>query len=212
MDWFSENNQARASAEAQKPKRPARVLDPRRRIGWKLALMAAAFTAAAIGQSSAAGAQGIDREYKFKAVYLYKFATYTRWPNRAFTNDNSPFVFGILGPDPVGADLQRIAAVKTIGQRKIVVRRYQNVNQIRNCHILFMSRANNAQFVQAACQKLAGRNILLVGDTVNSIKQGTVFAFSIQQNRIRIHISIGAVQRAGLTVNAQLLRIAEKHP
>ncbi len=66
--------------------------------------------------------QGVNREYKLKAVYLYKFATYIEWPESTFDNANSPFVIGVLGPNPVGKDLQQIAKVKKVGDRKIEIR------------------------------------------------------------------------------------------
>ena len=152
--------------------------------------------------------QVIDRQYKLKAVYLYKFATYVQWPEGAFRDEASPFVIGILGPAPVGADLREIAKVKKIGGRKIDVRNYEQAGDIRDCHILFISGAVNIETQQAAIKLLSGRNILLVGETPEFLKHGGVIDLLIQENRIRIYISKSAYEREDLKISAQLLRIA----
>lgn len=158
--------------------------------------------------ASTAHAQDIDREYRLKAAYLYKFGTYVKWPKKAFRNADSPFVIGILGPNPVGEDLRKIASVKSIDGRPIQVRNWQQANQIRDCHILFMSRAVPNKTQQATIKALSRRHILFVGETKDFLKNGGVVDFVVQQNRVRIYISQPAYKREKLDVSAHLLRIA----
>ncbi len=180
----------------------------RRMHRWGVWLVVLSCATAGMGAVSPARGQAIDREYPLKAVYLYKFATYVEWPERAFHDDASPFVIGILGPDPLGADLRKIAQVKKIDGREIEVRNYGQAAEIRDCHILFMSSALEGETQQAALQLLSGRNILFVGETPDFLKHTGVIDFVIQDNRIRIFISKSAYQREGLDISAQLLRIA----
>jgi YfiR/HmsC-like len=152
--------------------------------------------------------QVIDREYTLKAAYLYKFATYIEWPERAFRDAESPFVIGILGPDMVGGDLRKIAAVKKIAGRRIEVTNYERLEEVDECHILFLPRGLEVERQQAAIKMLSGKNVLLVGEDADFLKHGGVVDFAIQENRIRIHISQPAYEREELEVSAQLLRIA----
>lgn len=175
---------------------------------WGVWLVVFSCATAGMGAVSPARGQAIDREYPLKAVYLYKFATYIEWPQRAFHDDASPFVIGILGPDPVGHDLRKIAQVKKIDGREIEVRNYGQAAEIRDCHILFMSRALADKTQQAALQLLSGRDILFVGETPDFLKHAGVIDFLIQENRIRIYISKSAFERENLEISAQLLRIA----
>ena len=174
-------------------------------VAWLIVFLCAA---GGPGVATSARGQTIDREYTLKAVYLYKFATYIKWPERAFHDDASPFVIGILGPDPVGVDLRKIANVKKIDGRKIAVRNYEQAEDVRECHILFMSRALAGKSQQAALQLLSGRNILFVGETPDFLKQRGVVDFVIHQNRIHIYILQSAYEREHLEISAQLLRIA----
>ena len=173
------------------------------RAAW-LALLI--YIAAGIGVASRASGQGISREYKLKAVYLYKFATYVKWPKPHAST--SPFVIGILGPDPVGADLRKIAQVKKIDGRPIEVRNYQKIEEINNCQILFMSRAVTSETQKAAIKLLLKKNVLLVGETKEFLNLGGVINFVILENRVQIHISESAYKKENLEVSAQLLRIA----
>lgn len=175
---------------------------------WVVWLIVFLSATVGVGAASSAHGQVIDREYKLKTAYLYKFATYVQWPEGAFRDAASPFVIGILGPDPVGADLQKIAKMKKIDGRKIEVRNYEQAKEVRDCHILFMSRALKSETQQAAIKLLSGRKILFVGEDSDFLKQGGVIDFVIQENRIRIYISKSAYEREGLKISAQLLRIA----
>jgi len=163
--------------------------------------------AAGIGEAPAARGQGtVNREYQLKAVFIYKAATYIRWPEGAFADAKSPLVIGILGPDPVGADLRRIAKVKKIDGRRIEIRNSARVEEIRVCHILFMSRAVDGKTQETAIKRLSGRGILFIGETPEFLKQGGVLDFAIQKNNIVLFISPAAYKRERLVVSSQFLR------
>ena len=176
---------------------------------WVAWLIVFSCVAVVFGAASHARGEAFNNEYKLKAAYLYKFGTYIEWPEGVFRDDASPFVIGILGPDSVGAGLRKIAKVKTIDGRKIEVRNYEQAEKVQGCHILFMSRALESEAQQAAVKLLSKRNILLVGETPDFLKQGGVINFVIQTNRIQIHISKAAYERENLEISAQLLRIAK---
>lgn len=161
-----------------------------------------------VASASTVDGQGIDREYKLKAAFLYKFATYFKWPDDCFEHDKSPFVIGILGPNPVGRDLRRIAEVKRIDGRPIVIREFDDPEDIDKCHILFMSRALQSDKQKKALKHLAERNILFVGETPDFLKFGGVIDLLVHENYIRIYLSKSAYEREQLKTNAQFLRVA----
>ena len=166
--------------------------------------------AAGVGIAAAADGQAIDREYKLKAVYLYKFATYIDWPVEAFEDATSPFVIGILGPDPVGSDLRKVSKVKKIDGRRIDVRNYKQAEEVRDCHIFYMTRALDSETQLAAIKRLSGRNMLFVGETPDFLNHGGMIHFVIQENRVQIRIAKSTSEREGLKISAQLLRVAKE--
>jgi len=153
--------------------------------------------------------QVLNREYKIKSAYIYKFATYITWPNSTFKDKKSPFVIGVLGPDPVGSNLKKIAKMKKIDGRKIVVKNFNTVEELSHCHILFMSKALPSETQAAAIKKLSSKHVLFVGETVELLKQGGVIKFEIHGNRVQVIISQPAYERELLEISAKLLAIAK---
>jgi len=177
-----------------------------RRALWALSFLAAM---TAVAETPAAQGQGpvVDREYVLKAVYLYRFATYIRWPEKTFANANSPFVIAVFGPNPVDEGLREIAAAKKIDGRKIVLRHFIQPDDVQDCHILFMTKAVDDETQKAIIQQLSKRGILFVGETKEFLQHGGVIDFMVRQNRIHMYISKRAYEREGLKVSAQLLRV-----
>ena len=173
---------------------------------WTLTFLAA-MTVIAETPAAYAQAQPVNREYVLKAVYLYKFATYIRWPKETFANANSPFVIAVYGPNPVRKGLSEIAAEKKIDGRKIVLRHFEKPDDVRDCHILFMTRAVEGESQKAIIQQLSKRGVLFVGETKEFLQHGGVIDFMVRENRIHMYISQRAYEREGLKVSAQLLRV-----
>jgi len=107
--------------------------------------------------------------YQHKALYLFNFAKYTEWPKQAFADDNAPFVLGILGKDPFHADIDIIKG-KTIKGRKLVVRYFDFIQEVTNCHLLFIcaSETNNLTQVLQAVEHLS---ILTISEADGFIEQ-----------------------------------------
>lgn len=175
------------------------------------ALWALTFLAAMTGLSETPVVYGqeqvVNREYVLKAVYLYRFATYIRWPKGAFASANSPFVIAVFGPDPVGDNLRKIAAAKKIDGRKILIRHFAKPEDVRDCHILFMTRRVDGETQKAIIQQHSERGILFVGETKEFLQHGGVIDFMIRENQIRMFISQRAYKREKLKVSAQILRV-----
>src|SRR5271154_3299339 len=90
---------------------------------------------------SAARGQTVSHEYPLKAVFLFNFAQFTGWPTNAFDKPDSPLVIGVLGDDPFGAVLDDAVRDEIVNGRKFVVERYHRVEDIKTCHILFISQS-----------------------------------------------------------------------
>src|SRR3954467_14109225 len=69
-------------------------------------------------------------EYRVKAVFLFNFAQFVEWPPDAFTDPGQPFVIGILGTDPFGAEIDSVVRGETVAQRSLVVERYYNIAEL----------------------------------------------------------------------------------
>lgn len=149
-----------------------------------------------------------SREYQIKAVFLFNFAQFVDWPPEAFSRSDDPMVIGVLGEDPFGAVLDETVRGEKLGQRALVVRRYRRIEDISDCHILFISRSEAAH-LEHILEVLGNRSILTVGDTAGYALKGVMIRFINEAGKIRLRINLDAAKAAHLTISSKLLRPAE---
>jgi hypothetical protein len=138
-----------------------------------------------------------------KAVFLYNFSRFVTWPNTSPAN--GPFVIGILGSNPFGNYLEQVVEGETIDGQKIEIQYYNEVSEIRNCHILYINKSNAADIAK----NLAARNILTVGDGVDFARSGGIVRFFVENNKIRLRINQRHAKAANLQISSKLLRVAD---
>jgi hypothetical protein len=171
-------------------------------------VIAAALLAFAAAAPSGAQAPPAPTEYQVKAVFLFNFSQFVDWPAASFADGRSPLVIGVLGSDPFGATLDEIVRDETVNGRPLAVRRYQSVEQIDACHILFIDRSQDAQ-LDAVFGALKDRSVLTVGDFEGFARRGGIIRFVTVGNKIRMRVNLTAAQQAKLTISSKLLRPAQ---
>jgi hypothetical protein len=164
-----------------------------------------ALAAAAPGRAQA---PPVPTEYQVKAIFLFNFSQFVDWPPAAFADDRSPLVIGVLGSDPFGTTLDEIVRGETVNGRPLAVRRYEAVEQIEACHILFIGRSQDRQ-LDAVLAALKERNVLTVGDFAGFARRGGIIRFVTVGNKIRLRVNLAAAQDAKLTISSKLLRPAQ---
>jgi hypothetical protein len=148
------------------------------------------------------------REYQIKAAFLLNFAHFTEWPAAAFATAGAPLVIGVLGEDPFGTQLDAVLQGEKANNRPLAVRRYARVEEIADCHILFVSRSESARLEQIFA-RLKDRSILTVGDSEGFALRGGMIRFATQNNRMHLRVNVTATKAAGLVISSQLLRAVE---
>ena len=152
-------------------------------------------------------ALAISQEYQLKAVFLFNFAQFVKWPQQAFPDGQTPLVIGVLGDDPFGSYLDETVRGEKVSSHSLVIQRYRRVEDIRTCHVLFISRSEAAQLPQIIA-RLQGRNILTVSDVENFAQRGGMIRFVTEENKIRLRINVDNARAAALTISSKLLRPA----
>jgi hypothetical protein len=143
-----------------------------------------------------------------KAAFLFNFSQFVTWPPQAFGSASAPIVIAVLGRDPFGPDLDAIVSGQRVDGRALIVRRYQEVSEVDACHILFISRSETARLPQIL-ESLRGRAILTVSDIEGSAQSGVMIDLVTEHHHVRMHVNLAAARSSGVTISAQLLRLAE---
>ena len=161
-----------------------------------------------LGGLDASAQTAPSREYQIKAVFLFNFAQFVEWPATAFAGPSSPIVIGVLGESPFGAYLDETVLGEKVNNRPVEVQRYSRVEDIKTCHILFISRSEAGQLEQILVS-LKDRSLLVVGDGDDFAQRGGMIRLATIQNKVRLIINVDAAQVANLTISSKLLRSAE---
>ena len=185
------------------------VTEPRPGLFWRRL----AFGLALLGMAPLAGAAGSPlrppTEYEVKAAFLFNFAKFVTWPPTSFNTPDDPLVIGILGTDPFGAELARLAADVKVQGRPLVVKHGTTAAQLAGCHVLFIGASEQERLVQVlASLRQNGSPALTVGDAEDFLSAGGMIRCVMEQNKVRFEIRPAAAANAGLTISSKLLSLA----
>ncbi len=148
------------------------------------------------------------REYKVKVAYIYNFTRYVKWPKRAFSNDQSPFVIAVFGADPLGSTLDKLQKRKASG-RPIITRRYQSLDEVGQAHILFIAGPRDESVDELLAGQLGNKPILVVCQQPGLGVSGAPVNFFLDNDgTVGFELNVDAIQRRGLSADAQLMNIA----
>ncbi|MBL7699582.1 MAG: YfiR family protein [Chitinophagaceae bacterium] len=145
-------------------------------------------------------------EYQVKAAFILNFSKFVEWPGDAFARQSDIFILGVLGKDPFGDYLDEIVEGEKIEGKKLIIQRYNSVDDIHDCQILFI---NVPEETGAVIKRLKGRSILTVSDDADFSRAGGIIQFYKQDDAIRLQINPDAAKEANLTLSSKLLRIAK---
>lgn len=165
-----------------------------------------AFLSLSLASPSAAFQAAKPRDFEVKAAYLLNFGRFVTWPPAAPGGDDG-FTLCVLGRDPFGAALDETIAGERIDGRSVVARRIALPNEVTGCRILFVSGSEVAR-LPAILAAAAQAAVLTVSDIDRFTERGGMIQFVSQDRRVRFRVNAEAVDRTGLALSSELLRVA----
>jgi hypothetical protein len=146
-------------------------------------------------------------EYDLKAVYLYSFAQFIKWPEETFRDKQDRIVIGILGQDPFENRIDDIVKAETVQGRPLSVQRFNQVTEVKKCHILFISESFKDEWA-GIFKAIQGQSILTVSEVEGFAEKGGIINFVRVDNKIRFEINGKAVKRNNLEISSRLLKLS----
>lgn len=145
-------------------------------------------------------------EYQIKAAFLFNFARFVEWPAGTFPDADTPLTIGVLGEDPFGAILDRTIEGESVRDRRLVVLRSHDVEDLKRCHLLFVSRSEQAR-LGVILRELSTSPVLTVSEIEDFTGRGGIVAFYLDRKRVRFAVNPTSARRCGLKLSSQLLRL-----
>jgi YfiR/HmsC-like len=147
-------------------------------------------------------------EHQLKAAFLFNFVKFIDWPETSFRENTGRMRLCVLGAEPLGAELERVATGKSVNGRSLEVVRLTQAEGAAHCQVLFLgaSQSGALRKIQA---ELHGGGVLTVGDSPEFLHQGGVIRFLLLDNHVRFEVNLEAAEQAGLKISSKLLALAQ---
>jgi hypothetical protein len=178
------------------------------RAGLGLGVLMSLLVAVGVGRLVASAETSRPDEYEVKVAFIYNFAKFVEWPDKAFEGASSPIVIGIVGRDPFNSAIDAAVKGRHVNGRPFTVKRLKWGPEMRNCHILFVSSSEKDK-VKELPELLKGAPVLTIGETPGFAKCGGIINFVMENDNVRFEINVEAAKRAHLTISSRLLNLAK---
>lgn len=153
-----------------------------------------------------AQAQTALSEAQLKTALVLNFARYVNWPDASFATAADPVVICLVGRDTLGGALNAIES-KQIQSRSIKVRTGVSGDDLRSCHVAFISDSEERRIVPLL-KSLAEKSILTVSDMSGFIEAGGGIAIVQGETRLQFDVNRRALEQARLKASSNLLKLA----
>ena len=176
-----------------------------------LTLVISLFLVMPVHGSIADESEGVSDEYALKAVCLYNFAQFTRWPGALDLKLTDSIVVGVVGQSPfIGAINELQNLLKQANKKNIKVVNhgsYKEGMDLTDSHILFISSSEKKNMRQIV-ERLKGKPVLTVSDAEGFLEDGGMISLVLLKNKVRWEINRTAIDSTGLQISAKLLQLA----
>lgn len=168
------------------------------------ALVAILLAAAAGAPSATAQVRTVE---EVMAAFIYQFTNYVEWPETAFESESSPLFICVVGNESMYGHLSELTRGKQYNDRPIEVRQYDDVSEVRTCHLLFVG----AEALEHSDEMPPAHELitLTIGDSKSFTRNGGVIRLFESQSKVRIEINIDAAKRGEFKISSKLLALAE---
>ena len=144
------------------------------------------------------------QDYSFHPVYIYNFTKYIQWPSEKQTGD---FVIGVYGKSPIFEKLKSMATNRTVGAQKIVVKEFASIEDMQNCHIIFIPVGKSSSFPDVS-SKVNSKPVLVITEKSGLSKQGSGINFVVIEGKLKYELNKASIDKSGLKVSTDLIKLA----
>jgi len=137
----------------------------------------------------------------FKALFMFNFAKYIEWPNQELQNE---FVIGVYDNDPIMEELNKIALVRKINNKAIVIKRVSNPSEVSDANIFFLPNAASDNINQVTSY-FAGKPTLIITDHPEFCNRGAGINYYTEKDKLKFEIKKSNIISHGLNMSSQLI-------
>jgi hypothetical protein len=176
--------------------------------------LAIACTAMLVLAPTCLAADATSLEYPVKAAFIYNFAKFVEWPAARMPQIDVPLVIGIVGEDPFGPVLDELVDKENArssggaGGRRLVVRRLSPSEDLKQCHVLFISRSARDSLAQIL-GAVKSEGVLTVSEIDGFSRRGGMLGLNVVDDVLKTELNLDTAERAGLKISSRLSKVVQ---
>ena len=145
-------------------------------------------------------------EYNLKLARMYATAKFISWPDDG-PKAKRPFVIAVIAPDPFGNGLRKLSERK-LKDRPIETKLIRTIDDLSECHLLFIPVGADPKLVEAVLQKVVDRPVLVWRDQPDPQNpRKASCTFKRQGESLIIEADPKELQRVGLSPDGRLMSL-----
>lgn len=147
---------------------------------------------------------GVDTNSKMKAIFIMNFTKLIEWP-KSYREGN--FVVGVVGDSPLYLELVKMAKTKKVANQSLEIKKFNSVNEIEDCHILYVSKEKSDD-ISTVIKQVKTNSTLIVTEQQGLVDKGAGINFIIKDNRQKFELNKKNVEKYKLKVSSNLEALA----
>jgi hypothetical protein len=145
-------------------------------------------------------------EYLLKAVFIYNFAKFTRWPADAWSSDRRSLRICSIGNDELSNALVRLHG-RTLRDHPVIIEESKEPTNLDNCHVLYLASSLQQEMLEIV-DSIRTKPILTISEQPRFANAGGMIEFYHIDDRIRFKGNLRTIRNAGLDLSSRLLKLA----
>ncbi|MES9862632.1 MAG: YfiR family protein [Candidatus Thiodiazotropha sp. LLP2] len=142
-----------------------------------------------------------------KAVFIYNFAKFTRWPESQLSSLDNQINLCAIGEDYFSNNLQVLDG-KILRGRTINIEHFKaKTNDLQRCNVLYLAHSIK-QETEQILELLTSKSVLTISEIPDFSKSGGMIELQTHSDKVRFTINLMATRKAGLEISARLLNLA----
>lgn len=142
-----------------------------------------------------------------KALFLYNFANFVRWPEQAFVNNPDELRTCIFGSADLGSFLDQVNGTRIRNKRLTVVHADKLEDLKTGCHILYVGVDKN-KFLPQLFESIEHVYVLSVSHVEDFARRGGVISILRTSDKLSFEINLDTALKNGLLISSDLLTMA----
>ncbi|MCX6629819.1 MAG: YfiR family protein [Candidatus Solibacter sp.] len=158
-----------------------------------------------IGLLAGLAVAATEPEDELKSATVLSFLRHSEWLQGAATG---PITIGVVGRASMTRMLRRTLDGKTANNRSIRIVEAKASAELNSCQVLYVATDNNND-VRQTLAGVRALHALTIGETDRFLEYGGAVNLLIVDGHMSFEVSLEALDRAGVSISAKLLRYGQ---